>query len=199
MGLETKTIARQGRKKFEGKLYLDSKALTFRSPDLRLDISLGSTVEAAVSKHQLVVVTSDDKFRFDVGESASRWAEKINNPPSRATKLGIKPNQKLWLSPGFDKLFRDELKSNGAKSTRKIENCDLAFWKITHREQLDQFEELTDQIEDGINLWIVWTKGSENINQTEVMTTARSFGFGPSKTAAFDESHSSMRFARKKK
>lgn len=197
MGLEANTIARQGSKRYEGKLHLDSKTLTFKGPEFRLSIEL-SSVSANAKQGLLQIDTGREKVSFEIGEKASHWVEKILNPPTRVKKLGVKPGQKFWLSKGFSKAFSDELESAGAKRTRQIENCELAFWLVTDREQLPELAGLTDQLPAGVNLWIVWTKGSKKIGQTDVMQQAKSTGFGPSKTAAFDDLHSSMRFAQKK-
>lgn len=198
MGLETTTTATQGRKRYEGKLYLDSKSLTFRSKAFRWEAILGSTVNAESSNGRLIVQSGDDVVRFEVGAAAPKWVDKINHPPTRVTKLGIKPDHRFWVSKGFSKSFVDELKATGASHTRKRETCDIAFWKVTHRIELQEFDEIADSLAPGVNLWIVWTKGSEAINQNEVMKEAKSRGFGPSKTAAFDDQHSSMRYARKR-
>ena len=199
MGLEQKTTARHGRKSYDGKLYLDSKTLTFRSKEFKWIGDLGSALQASSKADDLIIQSGKQKLVFDIGKGVSKWVEKINNPPNRVVKLGIKPEHRFWLSSGFGRAFAGELKATGASATRKPENCDIAFWKVTHRKQLDEFQDLADQLEPGVNLWVVWTKGSEAISQGDVMKQARVCGMGPSKTAAFDEDHSSMRFARKKK
>ena len=56
MGLETKTAAKQGRKKFDGKLYLDSKFLTFKSKELKWSAELGKATKASYKNDTLVVV-----------------------------------------------------------------------------------------------------------------------------------------------
>lgn len=198
MGLEATTVARKGRKRFEGKLHLDSKSLTFRSPDLRWAAELGESISAESKNDLLIVKQGDEKVTFEIGEKAPKWVEKILNPPTRVTKLGIKPEHRFWLSKGFPRSFAEELKSTGAKATRQMEKCDIAFWRVTEREALIEFAALASRLPEKVNIWIVWPKGSKAIGQTDVMKKTRSLGFGPSKTAAFDDDHSSMRFAKKK-
>lgn len=198
MGLEAKTIAIVGRKRHEGKLHLDSKSLTFKAGDFQWAAELGTSIVASASRDRLIVEQGGGKVSFEIGPSATKWVEKILNPPSRLTKLGVKPDHQLWVSKGFSKSFSDELRQHGATTTRQVEKCQLAFWKVTNRQQLIEFHDLADRLPEGVNIWIVWTKGSQTIGQTDVMTMAKELGFGPSKTAAFDDDHSSMRFARKK-
>lgn len=198
MGLEIETRARKGRKQFDGKLYLDSKQLTFKGPEFRWQVDLGPTLSAQANKDRLMIESEGEKVSFEIGKSVSRWVDKILNPPSRMKKLGVQEGHKFWLSKGFSRPFATELKEAGAIRKRNIEDCEIAFWMVVHRQQLSELESLASQLSSGVNIWIVWTKGSEAIGQNDVMSAARAQGFGPSKTAAFDEQHSSMRFALKK-
>ena len=195
MGLEAKVVARQGQNVVEGRLFLDSRALSFRSKELKWSVDLGPKVQADVARGQLTVREGRKKIIFEIGEKAQRWADKILNPPSRMTKLGVKAEQKCWLSKGFNKEFRDELKQQGASITRQPDACDLAFCFIADRTRLDQLEEVVNQLSVGTNVWVVWPKGVTGISRSEVMEEARSLGMGPSKTASFDDEHSSMRYA----
>ena len=198
MGLEASTIAGKGRKRFTGKLHLDSKFLTFKGPDFQWAVALTPALSAESKQDLLVIQNGSDRITFEIGANAAKWVEKILNPPNRITKLGIKPEQKFWLSRGFQKSFADELRRHGAKATRQIENCEIAFWLVSRLEQLSEFDDIADRLPEGVNLWVVWKKGSATVGQTAVMERAKSLGFGPSKTAAFDDQHSSMRFAKKR-
>ena len=140
MGLETKTFAIQNRRKTPGKLYLDSKSLSFRSNEMKCEFSLGDSLSAKVLNGKLYVQQGQTRVVFELGSAAPKWLEKILNPPSRTKKLGIKPDNKVWLSVGFEKAFRDEIKETGATITRKLERSDLAIWKVAGKEQLSQFD-----------------------------------------------------------
>ncbi len=198
MGLEIRTNAILGKKKFQGQLHLDSKTLSFRGPDLKWEQQLCGQFTVFERAGVLHFQSGREKIAFEVGKTTNTWVEKILNPPDRLKKLGIKPNTSVWLSTGFDKRFRDELKAIGVKVIRKIEKCHVAFWNVASREQLVDFQELVEDLPVGINIWVVWPKGSDAIRQRDVMETTKAHGFGPSKTASFDATHSSMRYAKKK-
>lgn len=198
MGLEIKTTALQGSIEAQGKLHLDSKQLQFSGKSFKWSVDLGPRVRAKSVGNQLIVSEGRSEIRFEIRKGVDRWVDKILHPPSRITKLGVKPDAKCWLSKGFDRAFRDELKSSGATTTRKIEHCMLAFLKVTDRKDLSQVVEHFECLPGDVNIWVVWPKGSEAIGQGDVMAIAKQRGFGPSKTAAFDEQHSSMRFAKRK-
>lgn len=198
MGLETKTFCKTANKQATGNLHLDSKELSFRSKEIKWSVLLGPKTKAKADGDLLVVSNGRKKASFKIEKNIDRWVDKILNPPSRSQKLGIKEGSAIFLSTGFPKSFVDELKQAGGRRVNKIENCNLAIAKIKDRQALKVFESLSDELPKGVNIWLVWPKGSAAITQGDVMSAAKSLGFGPSKTAAFDDSHSSMRFAAKK-
>ena len=198
MGLELKTTVKTGGNTYEGMLHLDSKELTFRSKDFRY-VGEIAKLKAKTNGDELVVTSERPQLRFAIGAKVSRWLDKIENPPSRLTKLGVKDGFRCWVSTGFTKAFAQELRDGGSSVCRDISACDLAFWKVTNREQLEEFALIAEQLPSSINLWIVWPKGVSEVGQTDVMNAAKSYGYGPSKTAAFDDAHSSMRFKAAKK
>jgi hypothetical protein len=112
-------------------------------------------------------------------------------------KLGVKPKTICWVSKGFDRAFFAELKTIGATITRSVNKCGLAFLYLEDRGELPEIKRVADLLPPKINLWIVYPKGDSRITQANVMTATQSLGMGPSKTAAFDDKHSSMRFTRK--
>lgn len=198
MGLECETIAKNGKLAVAGKLHLDSKQLSFRSSELKFTIELGPNVSATAKGSSLLVSSGSEQYTFQVGKPVDRWVRKILNPPTRVEKLGIKDGSSVWVSKGFDRQFRTEIKNANAKTTRQLATCDLALVFIASRVELGLLIEPLDKLPDRVNIWVVWPKGSDAISQSDVMNLVRASGFGPSKTAAFDDQKSSMRFARKR-
>ena len=199
MGLEARSTAYKGKAKFEGKLYLDSEFLQFKSKELPWKLRLGKDVSAREFRGKLRVSAGDETLSFDVGEDTDRWIRKILNPPTLMTKLGIKENHRCWMSRGFSKEFRDELRAASAGITRSLLDSDLAFHFLPNRSELDQLANTLADLPEGINVWVVWPKSSPKVSQGEVMECASKFGYGPSKTAAFSNECSSMRFAKSNK
>ena len=199
MGLETRSTARKGKSEFEGKLYLDSEYLQFKSKELPWKIKLGKGITAKKLKGQLQVSDGNSTLSFDVGDDADRWIKKILNPPALMTKLGVKGEHKCFVSAGFSKEFKEELKIASAGITRSLEKAGLIFHFVPDSSKIDQLVDLLGDVPDGVNIWVVWPKSSPKVSQGEIMDCAKKFGFGPSKTASFSAEASSMRFARKKK
>ena len=198
MGLEEKVTAKKGRKTFDGKLHVDSRQLEFRSKEFKWNVSLDGKPDAEASKGLLVVQNGSEKVSFKVSEP-QKWVSKILNPPSLTKKLGVKSEQCCFISKGFDRAFKTEIRAAGAKIVRSIERAELLFLRIDSVEQLSSFDEVASELESGVNIWVIWPKGSKNIGQSDVMRRAKSLGLGPSKTASINDDHSSMRFAKTKK
>lgn len=198
MGLELRVRARYKRQESDGRLHLDSQELNFRGTEFQWSTRIGQGIKAVATNGRLVVRADREQIEFDVGETAEKWVEKILNPPSRLQKLGVKTEMKCWVSSGFDSGFKDELTSNGSLLVKKIAECQLAFFLLTKRSDLTKLVSSVSELPLGVNIWIVWPKGTDAVSQKDVMQTARECGMGPSKTAAFDASHSSLRFALKK-
>lgn len=198
MGLESRVRARYKRQESDGRLHLDSQELTFRGTEFKWSARIDQGIKAVAANGRLVVRTAREQIEFEVGDTVERWVEKILNPPTRLQKLGVKAGMKCWVSSGFDAEFKNELTSNGALLVKKLAECQLAFFLLTKRSDLIKLVSSLGGLPLGVNIWLVWPKAKDTVSQNDVMQTAREHGMGPSKTAAFDESHSSMRFALKK-
>lgn len=198
MGLELKTIALNGSEQYAGKLHLDSQSLTFSSKEFKWSIALASRPSVKQSGTKLVIASGAETVSFEVGDEGPRWAHKILNPPNRMDKLGVKPNMRCWVSRGFSRVFLSEIRGAQANITKHLDRSELAFLKVTNRDELSPLLAACETLPQHVNLWVVWPKGSDAVHQGDVMSLTRDLGFGPSKTAAFDETHSSMRFARKR-
>lgn len=195
MGLEATVKATHKTLEAIGKLHVDSTTLGFTSKELKWSVTLSPAITASAKAGILTVKNGRDKATFEIGESAERWVDKILNPPSRMTKLGVKANMKYWAEGGFDTDFFNELEQQSAVAVRDTEQCDIGFWRVENKRQLSKLEGIKNKLKPKVNIWIVWPKGSSTITQGDVMSATAELGMGPSKTAAFDANHSSMRFA----
>lgn len=198
MGLETQTPADIDGQPDFGRLHLDSKSLSFRGAQCRWSVLLTEVSTAHLQDDWLVVSDGKCQASFLVDIHPDRWLQKILAPPSRLKKLGVREGMRCWVSRGFKRDFLDELKGAGVKRVRHLERAELVFLMLATPVALSDWESVVADLPAGINLWIVWPKGDSRLTRADVMATAKSLGLGPSKTAAFDDVHSSMRFARPK-
>lgn len=180
-----------------GKLYLDSKELLFRSGDVRWAVQVGKGTSAKASKGELIVRRGSKTATFAIGAKADKWAEKILNPPSRGTKLGLKPGLRYVLRGGFDKSFESELHSHKLVAASGPKSCDIAFVLMRKSADLSAFDKIAKACDAGVHIWSVWPKGIDEITRSQVIQRGRKHGMGPGKGISFDEICSAMRFTRK--
>ena len=89
MGYDAQCRLRVGEGTVEGKAALEQHDLIFRGPT-RLAIPLKDITSAVASGGSLTVRFGRRTATFELGRAASKWADRITNPPSRLDKLGVK-------------------------------------------------------------------------------------------------------------
>ena len=158
MGLEMKTVVNVDNQKHLGRLHLDSQELSFSSPTLKWSHKVGPNVSLKQAGGQLRIDGPMGIVTIEIGRDIDRWVDKILNPPSRLTKLGFKDRDCLWMSRGFSKEFREELKLAKITTTRSLERCSAAMHMVKNEDQLAAAAELLQGLPVGINAWLVWPR-----------------------------------------
>src|ERR1700704_2753491 len=92
MGAEATCTAKFKGKTATGKCRLETEALQFRGGDLKLSIPFKQVSKIAARDGTLSVTFPDGTASFDLGDAAAKWADKIQHPPSRLQKIGVKPD-----------------------------------------------------------------------------------------------------------
>ena len=198
MGLELKNCrATIKGASITGKLHVDSNQLEFRGGEIEWKLPVGKGTRAKVADGNLTVSRGTKSAIFAIGANAGKWAEKVRNPPSRVTKLGIKAEQRFFLKGKFDAPFPAEVQDAGLRQTRTIKSCDVAFVMLKAKSDLKSLDAVLKSSVAGVHTWAVWPKGVESIKQSDVMATAKAHGMGPGKGISFDDVHSAMRFTKK--
>ena len=180
-----------------GALHVDSNELKFCSKDMVWSVRVGKGTKAKVSDGNLNVARGAKSASFAIGAKADQWAEKVLNPPTRATKLGLKSEYACFVKGDFDSAFESEIAANGLKLVRSAKSCDIAFVLLTTKPDLKVFDKFIASTSVGTHVWAVWPKGVEAIRQGDIIAIARKNGIGPGKGISFDETHSAMRFTKK--
>lgn len=197
MGLEAKCRARVEDRLVTGRLHLDSASLSFGGRGCKWSLDLGPGVKTKVEQGWLLVSFGKRQASFELGDDAAKWTEKIQNPPSRAKKLGIKAGSRCWLFGKFPADFLSELASSGTEVAADFEKDVLAFVLVETKRDLKRVVATAARLSPRQSLWIVWPKGDAQLTQADVMNCAASCGMGPSKVAAFDKRLTAMRYAKK--
>ncbi len=187
MGLEAKCAAVIARKTLSGTLHVDSKELTFKAKDLTWSLLLSPTPKASVAEAWLEVPGA----KFELGPAAAKWLDKILHPPSRLTKLGIKPETSIWIGGEAPRDFLHECQDNGISIVNKRGNAGIGLFF------LGAANELQTAPGPDAPLWLIYPKGGKTIKEPEVMAWAKQHGVGASKTLSFDGKLTGLRFGAK--
>ncbi len=92
MGAEAVATVRAGGEAAEAKVLLETDEVIVRQP-MKLKLPFAEITKVTVDGDDLVLVTKAlGPVEITLGEkTATRWADKIEHPPTLADKLGLKP------------------------------------------------------------------------------------------------------------
>ena len=137
--------------------------------------------------------------RFTLGEPiAGRWAEAIANPPGRLDKLGVKPGMRVAVLDLDDPDFLNEL-TQRTQPVNEFSELDILFWGAETMEAMARVPALIPMLASKGALWVVSRKGkAATIKDVEVMAAVKAQGLVDNKVCAFSDSHTALRFSRRK-
>jgi hypothetical protein len=196
MGTEAHCTARFKGQTFSGKARLETEVLEFRGPNLKLSVPFKSVKKIIVRGNALSIEHAAGRVTLDVGASASRWADKILHPPSRAQKLGVKPG---WTASAIaidDRQFLKELEQSVASLSvdRVIKGNDAIFLGANRESDLRQLEKLKAMIKPDGAIWIIRPKGRPEISERAVMAAGKAAGLVDVKVVGFSTTHTAEKF-----
>lgn len=200
MGAEARCTAAFGRTRADGKALLETDELIFRAGALRLSIPY-KTMSSVESKNgALRVMSPQGTLVLQLGDLASRWAEKIRHPPARIDKLGIKRGQRVVIVGVRDGSLGAEIEAVGAAvSSRLTGGSDVIFIGAEHRDDLQGLQTAKSHLQPNGAIWVIRPKGSKAISEGDVMTAGRQNGLVDVKVARFSETHTAQKFVIPKK
>jgi hypothetical protein len=180
----------------EGRLQYETLKLLFRGVQRRL---FEGEALAGVQAEGADLVLADGS-RFTLGEKqAASWADTILNPKGRMDKIGVKPGMRAAIMGVDDPTLSGELAERGAVPVRELTDLDLLFYAADSAGELARIDALVPMLNPTGALWIVSRKGkAATIKDVEVMAAAKALGLVDNKVVAFSDSHTSLRFVRRK-
>jgi hypothetical protein len=195
MGRELETSVRFGDITREhAKVHLDSRALQV-SGRPRIEVLFSEIERVQVDGGQLLLTTPRGVLAIRAGESAAAWAEKIQAPPSRAKKLGLRTGQRVALSGLEDAALAREIEASGAQLVSLAAGLDVLFFGVEAPAQLERLPALVKKLAPDGALWVVRTKGrAASVSEAAVRSAARGAGLTDVKVVAFSETQSADKF-----
>jgi hypothetical protein len=196
MGAEAPVTVRIKGKTIAGKARLETDVLQFRGGDLRLSIRFKDISKITVRGGTLTVTFPDGSASFELGSDAARWAEKIQHPPSRLDKIGVKPEWRASAIGLEDAGFLEELEDAVALLSigRVAKDSDAIFFGVNKEAELARLEKLKASLKPNGALWIIRPKGRPEISERATMAAGKAAGLVDVKVVAFSETHTAEKF-----
>jgi hypothetical protein len=179
-----------------GKARLETDVLQFRGGDVKLSIRFKTIEKVGSCKGVLSVTFDGQTATFDLGAAATKWADKIKNPPSRLQKIGVKPEWRASALGVDDEQFLAELENTVALLSigRVVKKSDAIFYGVTRETQLARLEKLKTSLVPNGALWIIRPKGRPEISERSVMEAGKAAGLVDVKVVSFSQTHTAEKF-----
>jgi hypothetical protein len=196
MGAEAACTARFKGKTASGTARLETDALQFRGDDLRLLIPFGEMSKITSRAGMLRVTFPDGTASFDLGLAAPKWADRIQHPPSRLAKLGVKPDSRVSAIGVDDLSFLRELEGAVAFLSigRTVKDSDAIFFGVSGEAELARMEKLKAALRPNGALWTIRPKGRKEISEAAVMAAGKAAGLVDVKVVSFSPTHTAEKF-----
>jgi len=196
MGAEATCTATFKGQSSSGKARLETNVLQFRGDALKLSIPFKDIEKVGSCKGVLSVTSGGETASFDLGAAATKWADKIKNPPSRLQKIGVKPDWRASAIGIADERFLAELEEAVAHLFigRVAKNSDAIFYGVSKAIQLTRLEKLKMSLAPDGALWIIRPKGCPDISERAVMDAGRAVGLVDVKVVSFSATHTAEKF-----
>jgi hypothetical protein len=201
MGLEATCAATIDGQRSRGKALLETSEVIFRSTsgDFHARVPFADISSVEVRGKALTLAWSGRKLTLELGADAETWAEKIRNPPSRLSKLGVKPASRVALVGdfAFDETFERELgMASSADAAATVRGpVEILFYAPATPAALGRIAALSKRLHPAGAIWIVRPKGKDTpITEDATRSAGLAAGLVDVKVAAFSATHSAMKF-----
>jgi hypothetical protein len=196
VGAEATCTARFKGRTASGTARLETAVLEFRAVDLKLSIPFKQMSTITARDGTLSVTFPDGIASFDLGEAAPTWADKIQHPPSRLQKIGVKADWRASAIGVHDTEFLQELEDAVAHLSigRIVKNCDAIFFGAAKEAELARLEKLKASLKANGALWIIRPKGRPEITERATMAAGKAAGLVDVKVVGFSATHTAEKF-----
>jgi len=196
MGAETTCSVTFKRKTSTAKVRLETNVLQIRATDLKLDVPFSAMKKVVARNGALRIDHGDASLTLALGKTAERWVEKILHPPSRLTKLGVRPDWRAAIVGDLDREFVDELRDAVATLSvgRMVKQADAVFVGISSPSDFERVATAKSSIKSDGAVWLIRPKGSAEVTEGSVMAAGKAAGLVDVKVVGFSPTHSALKF-----
>jgi hypothetical protein len=195
MGYEAQCEVRVDGQTARAKAVLEQKDLILRG-SLRLSVPFAQITEATASDGWLRIRFEGRSAEIRLGSAAEKWAQRITNPPSRLTKLGIQAGMRILVLGEMDAAFVDELRAAGATIRQRASDAaaDVIFFAVERKESLDELKVLASKIVPSGAVWTLRQKGQRAVTEADTMAAGKRAGLVDVKVVSFSETLTAEKF-----
>ena len=178
------------------KARLETSVLQLRGAGLKLDLPFKDITEVAAGDGALSVNYGGGTIVLRLGAAAAKWADKILRPPSRLSKLGVKPGWRVSTLGRPEPEFLEEIEPavTTLSAGRVVKQSDAIFFFVSRATDLRRVAGFTPFLTPDGALWIVRPKGHPEITERGVMAAGRAAGLVDVKVVAFSPTHTAEKF-----
>lgn len=191
MGLESRCVAVIDGKRVDGKLLLEGDELILRGGEKPRKFKLSTLKKLVAEKNRLSAASKEGDVCFQIEGDAEKWLKKIQNPPTRESKLGIKPGTKVFLNGPFEAEFIRAVKAN---RTDNASEADLILLAVEKKSELKHGKTIRAKMNPAAAIWILYPKGVDAITQMDVFEVLRGIGLKDVKVMSFSATHTGLKF-----
>src|SRR3978361_1336213 len=119
MGAEALCVAHFGGESSQGKAHLETDFLLFRG-SFRVKVLFQEIRQLTEAGGQLSVSFGGGMLCLDLGTTAPKWLQKIQNPPSLLDKLGVKTGRRISVWGIHDEKFLASLRNTTSQVKTKL-------------------------------------------------------------------------------
>jgi hypothetical protein len=148
----------------------------------------------------LTVTHAGGSAQFELGDAATKWADRIRSPRSLLDKLGVKAGMSVSVLGDFDSAFVRDLTERGANASvgRARKGSDLLFLLAERTAQLARLSGLESALAPGGAIWVVHPKGKGALKDTEIFAAGEALGLTATKVVRFSETHTGEKLVRRR-
>ena len=196
MGAEANCTARFNGKTTKGKARLETDTLEFRGPDVRVSIPFKQIRRVAARRGALAIDSDRGTLSLVLGDAAEKWALKIQHPPTRLEKIGVKAEWRVSAIGVDDEPFLNEIGESVAELAvgRVLDKSDAIFFGATCDAELGRLAKLVPSLESNGALWVIRPKGRPEITERAVMAAGKAAGLVDVKVVSFSATHTAEKF-----
>lgn len=197
MGRELTTTVKCGDDQGKVKVLLESSEILTRG-EIRRKFPFGAMKSLGVKGGWLHFQCDGEPVAILLNDAAGAWLARISNPPSRVSKLRIKPGMRVHLTGDVEDGVAEELSAAGATILPKqAAGTDVVLLFLRDALGLQTLPKLTPKLSDPGAIWVLWPKGAgAPVKHEQVVTVARKAGLVQTISVGFSARFTGLRLVR---